>query len=520
MGRHRDPDTLSFIEWLGKKGESLGFIVKAEYALYKNEYYVDLVWKLQENQDPLITFEIETEDSPRVFSNTAKIFGTSSKLVSKPWRHFMIIYKTELSEGHKKSLFSVINRHNILLLENVFNEPKEKQKLEKKLESLAYDISELIKTVIRTKPLGASLPLVLRGLVEGLDGGPIKHPEISISLKSRTPKCGIKFTTIMETPKGEPTFLDKLKEASRTLKPFTIEAPQLKDFMIGGKSVFPKDVGKAKLTVMPKPSLLPVRIIVPGTDVAFDEILLRRIKTEGTIDYLSTEDRNLPFIFQFVLDRKQKSGNYTLKFEPSQADVKQAFQCEKFIRALNMQKEIRIVEPEKNITIAGFSIHESLEQSNAWYDLISKLAYIQEKTKHTIPAPTKITKEDLKAIYALIRIINTGEEIGTIADISMKVDKGGAKNLIDIAKKKGKISDLEISNASDYRKVFNENILLGPSKLKLPDMQFALPIKEVEKLIEDTPEEGSVELSLKPVADNKIMIRFENWLPKNRRESN
>lgn len=518
MGRHKDPDTLSFIEWLRKKGESLGFIVKPEYALHKNEYYVDLVWKLQENQDPLITFEIETEDGPRVFSNTAKIFGTPSKLVSKPWRHFMIIYKTELSEGHKKALFNVINQHNIFLLEKVFNEPKKKQELEKKLESLAYDISGLIKTVIRTKPLGASLPLVLKGLAEGLDDGPIKDPEISISFKSRTPpKGGIKFTTITETPKGESTFMDKLKEASRTLKPFTIEAPQLKDFIIDGRSVIPKDIGKAKLTVIPKPSFLPVRIIVPGTNVAFDEILLRRIKTEGTMDYLSTEDRNLPFIFEFALDRKQSGGNFKFKFEPSHADVKQFFQFEEFIRTLNIQKELRIVKPKENITIVAFHLDESLEQSDVWYDLISKLVYIQEKTKYTIPAPTEITREDLKDIYTLIRIINTGEETGTTRRISMKINKEGARNLIDIAKKEGKISNLGISNALTYRRVFNENIPLGPSKLKLPDMQFALPIKVVEKLIENIPEEGFIKLSLKPTADDKVTIRFENWLPKNPR---
>jgi len=518
MGRHRDPDTLLFIEWLRKKGESLGFIVNPEYTLHKNEYYVDLVWKLQENQDPLISFEIETNDGPRVFSNTAKIFGTSSKLVSKPWRHFMIIYKTELSEGHKKSLFNIINQHNIFLLENVFNQPKKKQELEKRLESLAYDISGLIKTVIRTKSLGESVPLVLKGLAEGLDDSPIKDPEISISFKSRTPpKDGIKFTTITETPKGEPTFLDKLKEAGRTLKPFTIETPQLKDLIIDGKSVFSKDIGKAELTVIPKPSLLPVRIIIPGTDAAFDEILFRHIKTEGTIDYLLTEDRNLPFIFEFALDRKQKVGNYKFKFDPSHADVKQSFQFEEFVSALNLHKELRIVGPKENITIGVFHLHESLEQSDAWYNLISKLAYIQEKTKHTIPAPMEITKEDLKDIYTLIRIINTGEVRGTITDISIRVDKEGARNLIDIAKKKGKISDLEIFNTSDYRKVFDENILLGPSRLKLPDMRFALRIEEVEKLIEDTPEEGSIGLSLKPVADDKITIRFENWLPKNRR---
>jgi hypothetical protein len=512
MGRHTEPDTLSFIEWLRKKGESLGFIAEPEYALYKDEYFVDLVWKLQEDQAPMITFEIETEDGERVFSNTAKIFGTPSKLVLKPWRHFMIIYKTELSEGHRNSLSNVINQHNILLFEKVFTKEAEKQKLEKELESLAYDISELIKTVIQSQPLGASLPLVLKGLTMGLGEGLVKAPQISISVKPSAPG-GIKFTTITETPKGEPTFLDKLKESQKTLKPFTIETPQLKDLAIEGKSFFPKEA-KAKLTVIPAPSYRPVRVVVPNTNVIFDDILLRLVKTEGTMDYLSSEDRNLPFVFEFNFDREKKNGNFHFDFEPSHGNAKQAFQFEELVKALNAQKELRIVEPKENMTILGFYLHESLEQLDGWYDSISKLAYIQEKTKHIIPAPTKITQEDFKNIYTLVRVINTGEDRGTFNEISITLDKEGARKLIDAVKKEGKISNMELAQASTFGTLFGENIPLGPSILKLPDMQFAAPLEEVEKSVENIPEEGSIRLPLKPIQNNQVSIKFENWLQK------
>lgn len=511
MGRHKDPDTLSFIEWLEKKGESLGFIVEQEYTLHKNEYFVDLVWKLRKDQDPLITFEIETKDSPRMFSNTAKIFGTTSKLVSKPWRHFIIIYKSKLSEGHKKSLYNIINLHNIFLFENILSDTKVKEKLEKTLESLAYDISELIKTQILAKPIGDSLPSILRGLSMGLEDGLIKDPETSISIRSRAPlEGGIKFTTITETPKGEPTFLDKLREARRPLEPVIIEAPQLKDLIINGKSVIPEGVSNAKIVITPTPSFSPVKIIVPETTVVFDEVLFRRVKTEGTMDYLSTEDRNLPFVFEFNLDQKRKNGGFHFKFERPHADVVQYLQFEELIRALNKVKELKIVDSKKNLPILEIRIRESLEQSNDWYDLISKLAYIQEKTKYAIPAPEKITKENVNDIYSLIRVINTGEEKGVIHDISIKIDKQGARNLIDVWKKQRKISSLELSQIS-YCKIFDENIPLGLSKTKLPDIQFVLPVEEVERVLEDTPDEGFIELTLKPITDNKITIRFENW---------
>jgi len=512
MGKHKDPDTLLFIDWLSKKGESLGFFVESEYALLKNEYFVDLVWKLRKDQDPLVTFEIETKDVGSVFTNTSKIFGTSSKLVSKPWRHFMIIYKTKLSEGHKRSLFQVINQHNILLFEDVLNDAKEKQRLEEKLETLKYDLSVLIERIVSTQPLADSIPLISKGLAKGLVGGLITDPEISISIKSRLPrKGGVRFTVKTETKRGELAFLDKLKEAQKTGEPFTIETPQLKDLIIEGKSVFPSEKGEAKLTVTPTPSYKPVRIVVPGTSISFEQILLRRIRQEGTIDYLSTEKRNLPFVFDFAIDKQQEGGTYGFRFEQSVGDVRQYLQFEEFVKGLNMKKDLQIVDPAEGKMIMGFHVREAIEQDPHWYDLLVKLAYIQEKTNHRIPAPPKITREDAQAIYGVIKIINTGEEMGIIKHTSIGLDKNAARDLITILEKEGKISNMEISQSLTYRKVLNEEILLGPSKIKLPDMKFEEPIEKVKKQIEETPEEGVIKLTLVPVMDGKTRIRFENW---------
>jgi len=79
MGRHKDADSLEFINWLKAKGEELGYIAELEYPLVFNEYFVDVVWKLKEEHAPLMTFEVETKDSRSIFANTLKIYGTSSR---------------------------------------------------------------------------------------------------------------------------------------------------------------------------------------------------------------------------------------------------------------------------------------------------------------------------------------------------------------------------------------------------------------------------------------------------------
>ena len=113
MGRHKDADTLNFIDWLKKKGESLDFFVQTEYSMLNGLYFADMVWKLEEDQESFITFEVETRDTPAMFSNTSKYFGPSSNVVKKPWWHFMIVYKSRLSEGHRISMFNTVNQYNI-----------------------------------------------------------------------------------------------------------------------------------------------------------------------------------------------------------------------------------------------------------------------------------------------------------------------------------------------------------------------------------------------------------------------
>jgi hypothetical protein len=513
VGKHKDPDALHFIDWLSQKGESLGFLVKKEYELLKGEYFVDLVWKLDEKQDPLVTFEIETKDHQGVFSNTEKIFGPPSKMVLKPWRHFMIIYKDKLSKGHKTALFSKLTAHNISLFENVFHEVKKKEKLERDLENITYDISALITNVIRGKSWGESLPLILKGLAMGLGADVFKDPKVSISVHSNISKeGGLNFKIRTQTQKGQPLFLDKLKETQRTLKPFTIEAPELQDVVIEGKSALPKDKGKAKITIVPTPKQVPVTIVIPNTTIAFENVMLRLVKREDGTDHLSTEERNLPFVFELALNQKQNSGNYNFRFEPSHGDVEQALQFEEFIKALNEQKEVKIIDPKENKMVMGFNVHNSVKQNSAWYELISKLSYIQERTKHTIPAPIQITREEARKTQFLIRIMNTGKENVTIDDVSFRIERNAAKNMVATQEKEGKISNLGISQPETFRPLFNEKIPLGPSKITLPDMKFMQPLEEVKKQIENTPEGTTIKLTLVPVADKSVEIIFENWL--------
>lgn len=515
MGKHRDKDSLEFINWLKEKGESLGYIAELEYPLVDKQYFVDVVWKLRKEQTPLMTFEVETEASRSMFANTLKIYGTLSSEVPKPWHHFMIIYKGLLTPGHRGELAVPIAQHNLSLFEDIHSNEANKKKLEEKLEtlSLRHNLSEQIKREMQTRPLGETLEEIFNGLSDGLSDGVLGKPEVSLSFKSSKPpkEGGLPFTITAETKKGEPTLLERLNESMKTLKPFTIESPQLKGMTMNGKPLLDAEKGKASLTFAPQPKPVPpVRLEVPGSDVAFDNVNLWRTKSEGTVDYLSSQDRNLPFVFNFTIDHVGKKNKFNFGFEPEKADVKQAYQFAEFVSAISKHKSISLVNRIDHKPLLIFQMRETIEQSEDWRYIVSKLAYIQEKTNHRIPMPKKISQDDVKDIFTAIRVIDTGEESGQINEITMQFLKQGARQVVDIQKKQGKISDMKLTQTTAL-KLFDEEIPFGKNILDLPDMQFALPIDEVERLVDAQTDDSTISLVLKPVSDKEVTMKFEDW---------
>ena len=139
MVRYKDSDTLDFLGWLKLKGEALGYVAEVEYYLGKKDYFVDVVWKFGEDQTRFVTFEVETQNCGKIFSNTSRIYGALPDVISRPRNHFMIMFKDKLSEIQRKALYSIISNYSVYLFEDIFRDSNNLRKLEQKLESLRYN---------------------------------------------------------------------------------------------------------------------------------------------------------------------------------------------------------------------------------------------------------------------------------------------------------------------------------------------------------------------------------------------
>jgi len=144
MGRHTDPDTLRFIAWLSDKAKALGYASEEEYSI-ANWYDIDVVWYHPDYENPVFTFEVETRNTNSMFKNTAKIYSTPKSVVKKPWHHFGIVYKGNLSEGNRLALGRDLDYQNFEIFDNIFNNQTALSNFETHLNRLDItQISELV----------------------------------------------------------------------------------------------------------------------------------------------------------------------------------------------------------------------------------------------------------------------------------------------------------------------------------------------------------------------------------------
>lgn len=356
MGRHKDPDTLAVMQWLMELGEELNFVTAEEYVIKAGEFFADVVWMLGEGDDPIITFEIETSDNVRVFSNTMKWFGTPSDYVTKPWRHYMVIAKGELTSGHRAALTNLINQHNISIFEDVHNDLQKKGDLETELRSKAQDIPALLARYVESKPVGETLPRIIESIEKAFKEMPISKPEVKITVTSGSKQGeGIPFNMKFETKPGEPLIIERMREAVIENKPLTITEEEIKSLKMEGKEFLPPDMKEAKLVFTPIPNIIPLRLEVRGTELFIDGLKFRKVREDEMSMTLSTEERNLPLIFVMDVEKTTKKMKFSYHLYEEAEKIGEALHYQEVLAVLEEKKSVSFFHSETGVKLISFN---------------------------------------------------------------------------------------------------------------------------------------------------------------------
>jgi len=360
MGRHTDPDTLALIKRLARKGESLGFWVKDEYVWIKGESFVDLVWKVSEDKPPLITFEVETRQNTGVFSNTLKIWGPPTSDMLRPWHHFMIIHKSNLTEGTKRSLSAILSQNNIHLYESTFGDETKINEIETKLDSLLFEARDFVKRQFESEPLGKSLPELVDMIDEVLKSYPLINPRISIEIKVDEPDVDsyddwVEFKIRDTVKRGDPLLLDKMKEARDKRMPLVIENPDL-TVTDDKQGIFDDVIKFEKIIIGYKNALPPIYLTTPSKSASLDGLIFAVIRNDERVFCISTEDRNPPYFFEFCLEKGKKGGKFKISLDTNVASKEQEQALNVLIANAVKEEKLMIMNALNNEVFMSFSL--------------------------------------------------------------------------------------------------------------------------------------------------------------------
>lgn len=479
MGRHKDPETIRFIETIKKKSEALGFKVKDEFYVLKGPFWIDLTLTPYEKaHETFITLEIESKENDRVVSNLRKILGTPAQDLEKPYHHFIIIYNGKLTKSKKYLIRNEIRNYNIEIFENLKEEPEQAEKLFSRLESLKIDIAAYIERKGIANP-AETVEETLAGLEK-------VAPVVIIINKKKYPLGQLSLTT-------------SSKEIS----------------LIGSGKQTTKLFGKYKgIAIVPIPSDRFV-LVIPGTPYILDIYL--DVKVKHDLPQYHAEACDYPFLFDFlkIKDDMFKMG---IHIDPTQADVVQLVFFEKLVKSIDHVNKVEIFNSNGKKIMQGSGVRpDELLINDVWHNAISDLAQIQKATRQRIPAPpkdSKLYKEDLLSIENLKTIVDTGQLCLKIEDLSFNAKKETVKRLLEYQKTSGKLPKMKISISKSSKHLLNQEFQLGPVVHELPEMKFQESVSQVESKLKISEPEAEISVTLIPYSNAEVMSIYPRWQKK------
>lgn len=140
------------------------------------------------------------------------------------------------------------------------------------------------------------------------------------------------------------------------MKPVEVKAPELIDFILGGKSILPEGEKKAKLVLIPIPKIFPLNIQVARSKIVLEDIRFRTVRQDGSFFCISSEDRNLPLFLEICMDSETGKGSYKIQYDYDNSTPLQTIKFEEFLSTLNKERELLLVDPSSGRVIGGFHL--------------------------------------------------------------------------------------------------------------------------------------------------------------------
>jgi hypothetical protein len=170
------------------------------------------------------------------------------------------------------------------------------------------------------------------------------------------------------------------------------------------------------------PEARPYKIVIEGSEISYDYILLRTTRIEDNKVFLSNKDQKLDIEFNFVFDLKNKKITTNIKLNQDMKPTnKSLLKYLKFTKSALSKNKLSIISLEYDAVLAegnldNFDYESPFGNIDNEIIFVEYITLIEEHYNKTVEIPEKIEDDDLEAIYYLGEALKYGEIKGTWKD--------------------------------------------------------------------------------------------------------
>ncbi len=321
------------------------------------------------------------------------------------------------------------------------------------------------------------LPKLIEFYNEAQKNAERDYSEKLIDIASEKGDKDYSFSMEVTSKKGGPDFNDMLLASQKTGYPLEITGDRISNFKLKEKGK-ENDIGKVTGIKLVPNSFNLLNLKVTDTDVGFNDLKFITIK-DGNITKISTETRNLPYTFEFIIDDEdvenlKVSGSFTINVD-SNANVAHLLKFEEFLRALNEKRSFVLINPITKKPIATPSnLDFELTLNDGFYEILKKLTYIQRKSGKEIKIPEGhiFTEEEFVKTDKAFELLGRDETEMKVNDVSFYLKVMNIKEMIQLIDKNEKIP-LDVTLPDYNIEILGTIINFGPVKLYAPSFEIA-----------------------------------------------
>jgi len=466
-------------------------------------YIADLVWRLAKDQPPLVTFEVETKESLRVFKNTGKYFDTLSQEVPKPYRHFMILMQGRLSEGIRKPIQRYINYYNVSLFEDVANDQEAVKLLFEELDHLKVNLDELVTRYLSSGRIDETMSKIFLGIQRGMSGSIIQPKEITLRLTSGEKDDPLNPHIRIST--AGPVLLQRMYDAMKTGQ--TVALTKENGVEIDAPGIGTVRPELVEITAESTPGVL-VELETANYGNSL-ELVLEKVEDNDQYFVLTNAKQKAFYTFNCKVSKISGQVEIDVKYGPENTDACQLFSFFEFfdhamkenILLFRRANDGQIVMQGPFPTVFPMPPAESMQ-------FLRVLADIQKKTGTRLLMPKIVTAADISTINRLHQVVMKGDIEIDLNNLSVGLAKNQAERILDRARHPEIIEDFQVKMPSEKIELFGQTISVGEATIVVPKAK--IDFRKIEAGLNKGLDPVSVEINILP--DKNARILYAKWL--------